>query len=72
MDGHKGRGRASYNAAIESAATAEVDESLSEFARRVEREVNRRGFRQAKRQVIIGDGAKWIWNIAVSQREFLT
>lgn len=60
-------GSVSYNAAIESAATADVDESLSEFVQRVEREVHRRGFQQAKRQVIIGDGAKWIWNIADEQ-----
>ena len=60
-------GSVSYNAAIESAATADVDESLSEFAQRVEREVSRRGFYQAERQVIIGDGAKWIWNIADEQ-----
>jgi hypothetical protein len=60
-------GSVSYNAAIESAATADVDESLSEFAQRVEREVHRRGFHQAKRQVIIGDGAKWIWNSADEQ-----
>jgi hypothetical protein len=58
------QGSASYNAAIESAATADVEETLSEFAQRVEREAQRRGFNQAKRQVIIGDGAKWIWNIA--------
>lgn len=57
-------GSASYNAAIESAATGDLDESLSEFAQRVGREVHRRGFHQAKRQVVIGDGAKWIWNIA--------
>ena len=60
-------GSASYNAAIESAATSDLDESLSEFAQRVEREVSRRGFHQAKRRVIIGDGAKWIWNIADEQ-----
>jgi hypothetical protein len=60
-------GSVSYNAAIESAATADVDESLSEFAQRVERETQRRGFDQATRQVVIGDGAKWIWNIADEQ-----
>jgi len=61
------KGSASYNAAIESAATLDVDESLSEFAQRVERETQRRGFDKAARQVIIGDGAKWIWNIADEQ-----
>jgi hypothetical protein len=30
----------------------------------VERETRRRGFGKAERQVIIGDGAVWIWNIA--------
>lgn len=60
-------GSVSYNAAIESAATADVDESLSEFAQRAERETRRRGFDKAKRQVVIGDGAKWIWNIADEQ-----
>jgi hypothetical protein len=57
-------GSVSYNAAIESAATGDLDESLSDFAQRVERETWRRGFHQATRQVVIGDGAKWIWNIA--------
>ena len=60
-------GSVSYNAAIESAATGDLDESLSEFAQRVEREAGRRGYHKAKRQVIIGDGAKWIWNIAEEQ-----
>lgn len=57
-------GSVSYNAAIESAATSDTDEALSEFAARVEREATRRGFNAAKRRVIIGDGARWIWNIA--------
>jgi hypothetical protein len=61
------KGSVSYNAAIESAATADVDESLSEFAQRVERETQRRGFDKAACQVVIGDGAKWIWNIADEQ-----
>jgi hypothetical protein len=60
-------GSVSYNAAIESAATLDVDNSLSAFAKRVERETQRRGFDKASRQVIIGDGAKWIWNIADEQ-----
>lgn len=57
-------GSVSYNAAIESAATSDVDASISEFAQRVERETQRRGFDKASRQVVIGDGAKWIWNLA--------
>ena len=57
-------GSVSYNAAIESAATGDLDTNISDFARRVERETQRRGFDRAKRQVILGDGAVWIWNIA--------
>jgi len=57
-------GSVSYNAAIESAATADTDEQVSEFALRVQREADRRGFDSAKRRVILGDGAKWIWNMA--------
>ncbi len=36
----------------------------SEFAARVEREATRRGFDRAARQAVLGDGAKWIWNLA--------
>ena len=54
----------SYNAAIESAATPDTEEELSGFANRIEREATRRGFDAAERRVIIGDGARWIWNIA--------
>lgn len=57
-------GSVTYNAAIESAATGDLDENISDFACRVERETQRRGFDKAERQVIIGDGALWIWNIA--------
>ncbi|MEW6564320.1 MAG: UPF0236 family transposase-like protein [Spirochaetota bacterium] len=39
-------GSVSYNAAIESAATADLDAELSAFAQRVERETQRRGFNQ--------------------------
>ena len=38
-----------------------VDKQLSAFAQRVEREARRRGFYDAERQVVIGDGARWIW-----------
>jgi len=61
------RGSVSYNAAIESAATKDPDGGLSEFAARVEREAVRRGFSQAERKVVIGDGAPWIWNMAAEQ-----
>jgi len=60
-------GSGSYNAAIESAATADVDESRSQFAQRVERETQRRGFDKTALQIVIGDGAKWIWSIADEQ-----
>ena len=58
------QGSVSYSAAIETAATLDVDEKLAEFAQRVEREAKRRRFMEAQRMVIIGDGAPWIWNIA--------
>ena len=56
-------GSVSYNAAIESAAMKDTDDDLSPFARRVEREAARCGFDRAKRQVALGDGAAWIWNL---------
>ena len=57
-------GSVSYSAAIESAATADTDATLSDFAQRVDREAHRRGFDQAQRRVVLGDGAPWIWNLA--------
>jgi hypothetical protein len=57
-------GSVTYSAAIESAASRDTDKVPSEFACRVEREALRRGFDKAKRCVILGDGAKWIWNLA--------
>jgi hypothetical protein len=58
------KGSVSYSAAIESAATRDTDEVPSEFAQRAEREARRRGFDQAQRRVVLGDGAPWIWNLA--------
>ncbi len=58
------KGSVSYNAAIESAATSDLDKNISDFATRVERECKRGGFDKAERKVILGDGAKWIWYIA--------
>ena len=58
------KGSVTYNAAIESAATDDLDKNISDFACRLERETKRRGFDKAGRQVILGDGAVWIWNIA--------
>jgi hypothetical protein len=60
-------GSVTYSAAIESAATTDCQQTLSEFAQRVQREADRRGFQQARRQVVLGDGAAWIWNIADAQ-----
>jgi hypothetical protein len=60
-------GSVSYSAAIESAATRDTDETLSPFAQRVDREARRRGFEQAQRRVVLGDGAPWIWNLAEEQ-----
>ena len=57
-------GSISYSAAIESAAQKDTDTLPSEFARRVQREATRRGFDRAARRVVLGDGAKWIWNLA--------
>ena len=57
-------GSVSYTAAIESAETKPTAKTLSPFAQRVEREARRSGFTAATRQVIIGDGAAWLWNIA--------
>jgi uncharacterized protein UPF0236 len=56
-------GSISYSAAIESAATRDVDETPSEFAQRVDREARRRGFDRTERRVALGDGALWIWNL---------
>ncbi len=57
-------GSASYSAAIESAASRDTDPLPAPFARRVRREAERRGFPQAQRRVVLGDGANWIWKIA--------
>jgi len=57
-------GSVSYSAAIESAASRDTDETLSDFAQRVDREACRSGFAQAQRRVVLGDGAPWIWNLA--------
>ena len=51
------------SAAIESAHTPDRALVLSAFAQRVEREALRRGFYDAPVQVVIGDGALWIWKI---------
>ncbi len=60
-------GSVTYSAAIESAASRDVDTTLSAFAARVDREATRRGFQDAARRVVLGDGAAWIWRIADEQ-----
>ena len=60
-------GSVSYNAAVESAASRDTDPQPAAFAQRVHREAHRRGFDTADRQVVIGDGAPWIWNVAAEQ-----
>ena len=44
----------SYTGAIETAV---------EFGKRIYREALKRGWRLAKKKVVIGDGAEWIWNL---------
>jgi hypothetical protein len=58
------RGSVTYSAAIESAASRDTDQQISQFAQRVEREARRSGFDQAQRRAVLGDGALWIWNLA--------
>ena len=57
-------GSITYSAAIESAATLDTSPELSDFAARVLRQASRRGFAEATRQVVRGDGSPWIWNTA--------
>lgn len=57
-------GSITYSAAIESAATMDTSPERSEFAERVQREATRRGFTEASRCVVLGDGSPWIWNTA--------
>jgi hypothetical protein len=57
-------GSITYSAAIESAATLDTSPKRSDLAERVLREATRRGFTQAPRCVVLGDGSPWIWNTA--------
>jgi len=57
-------GSVTYTAAIESASSKDTDPGPSDFAARVLREASRRRFDEVNTQVILGDGAPWIWNIA--------
>lgn len=56
-------GSVTYSAAIESAATGDTDEQPAEFVQRVLREATRRGFQDTNQRVVLGDGARWIWNL---------
>ena len=56
-------GSVTYTAAIESASTPDYVKERSPFTERVWREAQRRRFPQAARQVALGDGAAWIWNV---------
>ena len=60
------QGSVRYSAAIENCSWphAGISEEVPPFARRVEREIVRTGFCSAPRQVFLGDGAPWIWNLA--------
>jgi Uncharacterised protein family (UPF0236) len=55
-------GSITYSAAMESASTPDTSPNLSDFAARVLREATRRGFTEAARPVVLGDGSTWIWN----------
>jgi len=55
-------GSITYSAAIESAATHDTNPERSDFAERVRREATRRGFTEAPRCALLGDGSAWIWN----------
>lgn len=57
-------GSITYSAAIESAATTDTSPHLSDFAERVLREATRRGFTEASRCAVLGDGSVWIWKTA--------
>ena len=57
-------GSVSYTSAIESIAARDTDRTVSRFARRILRELDRRRFHDVERRVVLGDGAAWIWNFA--------
>ncbi|MCL4461467.1 MAG: ISKra4 family transposase [Nitrospirae bacterium] len=57
-------GSVRYAGGILGAASRDTDAAPSDFAQLVLRESRRTGFDTARTQVILGDGAPWIWNIA--------
>lgn len=56
-----------YSAAIEGAGSGDTDNVPSDFAQRAYREAQRRDLTEAKRRVILGDGACFIGNLAGEQ-----
>ena len=42
-------------------------ETASEFSRRIYAETRQRGWSRARKKVVMGDGADWIWNICQEQ-----
>ena len=42
-------------------------ETAEEFGKRIYREAWKRGWNRAKKKVVIGDGAEWIWNLVAEQ-----
>jgi hypothetical protein len=57
-------GSITCSSAIESAASPDTSLKRSDLADRVLREATRRGFTEAPRCVVLGDGSAWIWNTA--------
>src|SRR5260370_35304639 len=57
-------GSITYSSAIESAAAPDTSLKRSDLADRVLREATRRGFSEAPRGVVLGDGSAWIGNTA--------
>ena len=57
-------GSITYSSAIESAAASDSSPQRSDLAERVLREAARRGFTDAPRCAVLGDGSAWIWNTA--------
>jgi hypothetical protein len=58
-------GSITYSAAIESAAVVDTSLKRSDLAERALREATRRGFTEAPRCAVLGDGSSWIWNTAM-------
>jgi Uncharacterised protein family (UPF0236) len=48
----------------ESTSYVGAIETMEDFGRRIYTEAIRRGLREAKKVVVLGDGAPWIWNLA--------